>query len=350
MFDRRDDMVKLIAVAEAGKFVAAAEALNIAPPALTRTISKLEGQFGGRLFERLPTGVRLTPLGAAEEKFQAAVAGRVGNFRVTATPMWMQAVLTPAVAAFRESMPGVALTLRTASFAEGLRLMTNGDSDLHCGGADTGEPLPAFLRREPFLDTTAGIVAHEEHPLLDGRPAVGDLSRYPWIDFDAAPHAALNRGGQTTLDRLLGRLFRQTGKRASTILHAGAASLFLMATGPWLAWLPLEFLERLPEPRLRPVPTRFGHRRTRTGFVARRSAEDLAPFRALGKRGARRSAGTQPRVSGVGRAGRSLSPHPVSPPVVSGALVIELPRFPGDSRIPPNGARHGPAGFFKNIN
>ena len=54
-----------------------------------------------------------------------------------------------------------------------------------------------------------------------------------------------------------------------------------MATGPWLAWLPLEFLERLTEPRLRPVPTRFGRRRTRTGFIARRSAEDLAPFRAL---------------------------------------------------------------------
>ena len=296
MFDRRDNMVKLIAVAEAGKFVAAAEALNIAQPALTRTIAKLEGQFGGRLFERLPTGVRLTPLGAAAadlargvlremeaagEKFQAAVAGRIGSFRVTATPMWMQAVLAPAVAAFRESMPGVALTLRTASFTEGLRLLANGDSDLHCGGDDTGEPLPAFLRREPFLDTTAGIVAHEDHPLLNARPAVGDLSRYPWIDFDAAAPAAPNRGGQTTLDRLLDRLFRQTGKRASTILHAGAASLFLMATGPWLAWLPLEFLERLTEPRLRPVPTRFGRRRTRTGFVARRSAEDLAPFRAL---------------------------------------------------------------------
>ena len=47
------------------------------------------------------------------------------------------------------------------------------------------------------------------------------------------------------------------------------------------AIVPLEFLERLTEPRLRPVPTRFGRRRTRTGFVARRSAEDLAPFRAL---------------------------------------------------------------------
>ena len=119
--------------------------------------------------------------------------------------------------------------------AGGLRLLASGDSDLHCGGADTGEPLPAFLRREPLLDTTAGIVAHGKHPLLDGRPAVGNLSRYPWIDFDAAAPAAPNRVGQTTLDRLLGQLFRQTGKRATTILRASAASLFLMASGTWLA-------------------------------------------------------------------------------------------------------------------
>ena len=99
----------------------------------------------------------------------------------------------------------------------------------------TGEPLPAFLRREPLLDTTAGIVAHAEHPLLDGRPAVGNLSRYPWIDFDAAAPAAPNRVGQTTLDCLLGQLFRQTGNRATTILRASAASLFLMASGTWLA-------------------------------------------------------------------------------------------------------------------
>ena len=54
-----------------------------------------------------------------------------------------------------------------------------------------------------------------------------------------------------------------------------------MATGSWLAWLPLNFLERLTGPRLRPLPTRFGRQRFRTGFVARRSAEDLESFRLL---------------------------------------------------------------------
>ena len=65
------------------------------------------------------------------------------------------------------------------------------------------------------------------------------------------------------------------------MLRAGAAGLFPMATGPWLAWLPLDYLDRLAWPRLRPLPLAFGRRRCRTGFVARRAAEDLEPFRLL---------------------------------------------------------------------
>ena len=125
MFDRRDDIVKFLAVAEAGKIDAAAERLAIAQPALTRTIARLEARFGARLFERLPTGVRLTPLGetavelargllreidAAAEKFDAMTRGRTGRYRITASSMWMEAVLAPAVDAFSARLPGIELT------------------------------------------------------------------------------------------------------------------------------------------------------------------------------------------------------------------------------------------------
>ena len=137
VFDRRSDLVKLIAVADAGGILAAAERLAITQPALSRVIARLEIRFGGRLFERLPSGVRLTPLGtvaaerarhvlreieAAEAKIGAAVSGRSGRFRITADPMWMEAVVAPAIARFRDTCPGIELTLRTASLAEALRL------------------------------------------------------------------------------------------------------------------------------------------------------------------------------------------------------------------------------------
>ena len=54
-----------------------------------------------------------------------------------------------------------------------------------------------------------------------------------------------------------------------------------MAGGPYLAWLSLTFIERLPGGFLRPLPLEFGRYRYRyrSGFVARRSTEDLPPFR-----------------------------------------------------------------------
>ena len=130
-----------------GKDVAAADRLTISQPALTRSIARLENRFGGQLFERLPTGVRLTPLGsvaadlvrhvlreivAAEEKIVEARSGRAGSFRVTNGPVWMEAVLPAAIARFQDRCPGIALRLRTATRPEGLRSLMDGESDLHC--------------------------------------------------------------------------------------------------------------------------------------------------------------------------------------------------------------------------
>ena len=128
-------------------------------------------------------------------------------------------------------------------------------------------------------------MAGDGHPLLTRRPALRDLSGYPWIDYDASVFTAPGAGPpgdvEPSIDPVLERLFRETGRRVSTVLRAGAAALLPMAAGPWLARLPLELLDRLAEPRPRPLSTRFGRQHYRAGFIARRSAEDLAPFRAL---------------------------------------------------------------------
>ena len=297
MFDRRQDLVKFLAVAEAGGILAAAERLAITQPALSRLVARLEKRLGGRLFERLPSGVQLTPLGtvaadrarhvlreieAAEERVEAAVSGRTGSFRITAGPVWMEAVLAPAIARFHQTCPEVEMKLRTASFADGVRRLADGDSDLHCAGIDAGAPLPGFLRCEHVLDITAGIVAGEGHPLLAARPAVGDLAGWPWIDYGGpAPPGTAARTGPSSLPAILDALYAYTGKRVKTVVRADTVGLFLLAAGPWLAWLPLNFLGGLAGPKLRPLPLKFGRYRYPAGFIAGRSAEDLAPFRVL---------------------------------------------------------------------
>ena len=295
MFEKRNDLVRFLAVAEAGKIGLAAERLTLTQPALTRVLARLEARFGGRLFERLPQGVRLTALGAAaaerarrilreyedaEEALGAARSGRTGIFRVTANPLWSEAVVTQAAVRFQEAFPAIELTLETTTRAEGLRRLADGESDLHVGGIDPGQRLPDFLRRERFLDMTAGIVAGRGHPLLGRNVTADDLARWPWVDFDR-PIGAAPAAGRPSLATLLERLHDTTHTRVTTVLRTGTAGVFLMAQGPYLAWLSLTFLERLPGRFLLPLPVAFGRHDYRSGFVARRSAEDLPPFRQL---------------------------------------------------------------------
>ncbi len=291
MFEKRRDLIKFLAVVETGAILAAADKLGISQPALSRVVARIERQFGGRLFERLPTGVRLTPLGvvvadlarhilseieAAEEQIGATLSGRTGCLRVTAGPMWMQAILPVAIAKFHRTYPGVEFRLHTATRHEGIRLLTDGETDLHCGGIETEEPLPQFLRHERLLDMTWGIVAHKDHPLHSRTVSDDALVDYPWIDYDASLRAV--NGARPVLADIIDQLHNRTGRRVRVAIRGGSASLSLMETGPYLSWLSLTFLERLPEPALRPLAVAFGTHRYRAGIVSRRSSEDRAPF------------------------------------------------------------------------
>ena len=68
-------------------------------------------------------------------------------------------------------------------------------------------------------------------------------------------------------------------ERTGPVLRAGCTGLLRLAEGPCLSWLPLAFLARLPGLDPKPLPLTFDRRCYRTGLVARRSAEDLAPVR-----------------------------------------------------------------------
>ena len=295
MFEKRIEIVRFLAVAETGQVSAAAERLAMNQPALSRIIVRLERRFGRPLFERVPGGMRLTALGAgvaerarrilreyedAERALDAAIAGRAGGFRVTANPTWSETVLARVTARFHEAFPAIELAFETVTRAEGLRRLEVGESDLHCGGVDDGAPLPRHLRRERFIDMTAGIVASRDHPLTARRVTRADLARYPWVDFDS-PATPPPGDGRPTLAALLRTLHDTTHRRVQTVARSRTAGLYVMAGAPYLAWLAVTFIERLPGAFLRPLPIAFGTYVYRSGFVARRSAESLPPFRRL---------------------------------------------------------------------
>ena len=290
MFEKRKDLLKFLVVAETGTILNASDKLSMTQPALSRTIRKLEEQFNGQLFERIPTGVRLTQFGRlvadqslhilreielAEEKINLLISGRTGSLCVTAGPMWMKAVLPIAIIRFHESYPGIELNLRTTTYEEGVWLLMDSESDLHCGGIDSHTSLPQFLVREHILDMTWGIVAHKDHPLQSGASTYDDLADYPWIDYDTVIQKQAGAARPTLTDNVLDKLYQQTGKQVKTVIRTSPADLSLMETGPYLSVLSLDFMKKLPGSFLKPLCLQLGNYRFPAGVLSRKVSSNM---------------------------------------------------------------------------
>ena len=198
---------------------------------------------------------------------------------MSAAPLWMRAVVAPATLRFQTEHPDVALSLRTATFSEGVRLLVDGAGEMHLGGIDDGRVLPAFLRREPLLRVTAGIVARRDHPLHGARPTPGDLVHHPLarlLRLGAHPRPA--RAGLRSPRSSSGCASApaSTPDRCSARARRDSSSSPRGRGSPGF---------RSPSSRACPrsasvrCPLTFGRRRYPSGLVARRSAEDLAPVR-----------------------------------------------------------------------
>lgn len=70
-----------VAIADAGSLTAAAAAISIAQPALTRQLRELEADLGVPLFHRMPRGVRLTQAGVTLYEAAQRILGEAQRVR-----------------------------------------------------------------------------------------------------------------------------------------------------------------------------------------------------------------------------------------------------------------------------
>jgi LysR family transcriptional regulator of abg operon len=76
----------IVAIAERGGLRAASRHLQIAQPALTRSLSELERELGAPLFERHSRGMALTAMGRAFVPRATAILNEVRRARACAIP------------------------------------------------------------------------------------------------------------------------------------------------------------------------------------------------------------------------------------------------------------------------
>lgn len=181
-------------VARDGSIRRAAEALNVAPSAVTRQILNLEAEIGSRLFERLATGMRLTPAGqillrharrtladwsSTSGEIEALSGEVAGEVRILAVPSLIISVLAVSIADLARKHERLNFNVSDAG-------ATDRTEQMHTGYPDIA--LLHYDRRYreyhlvDSLDMKVGVVVTPSHPLASkSQLTLTECAAYPVI-------------------------------------------------------------------------------------------------------------------------------------------------------------------------
>jgi DNA-binding transcriptional LysR family regulator len=180
------------AVARAGSLRQAAERLHITASALQRRIQDVEDDLGAALFERLPTGVRLTTAGetfirwirtqASDlERVQSQIedlAGlRRGEIRIACSQALASGFLPQEIARFTAAFPLVEFTVAVRDHGQAIRMLRDYEVDLAL--VFRPDPHPDF---QPLISLGQRLVAvmAATHPLAaQATPRLRHCAAYP---------------------------------------------------------------------------------------------------------------------------------------------------------------------------
>ena len=185
-------------VVEEGGFAAAARAMSMSPPAVTRLVAELEQHLGARLLQRTTRKLALTDAGDAYlqrvrailheiDDAEAAAAASTrdmrGTVRIVAAPVLATNFLAPMLASWHANFPLLQLDISVDAFASGrvdefdVTLMVAGedfDANVVARHLMHGEAImvasPGYLERRGTPREPQDL-AHHDH-LRDGGMAV----------------------------------------------------------------------------------------------------------------------------------------------------------------------------------
>jgi DNA-binding transcriptional LysR family regulator len=210
-----DDVRYFLAAARGGSVRAAAKRLGVNHATVLRRIAQLEDRLGAQMFERLPSGYRLTTAGeevlefanqmeASSHQLETRVLGRDqsvrGLLRVTLPPPLAAHLLMPDFADFVRLHPGI--EMEVASSGE-LANLTNREADVAIRVVYDRETLPLNLHGLKGPELFGGFYMSANR-LVEWRAGPPDLR---WIAISGHGVPDWTREGEV---RATGAPFRTT--------------------------------------------------------------------------------------------------------------------------------------------
>jgi DNA-binding transcriptional LysR family regulator len=164
-----DDIRYFLAVAREGSLRAAAEALGVNHSTVLRRVAQLEARLGAQMFEKLPSGYRVTAAGeevrelaeqmeASSHQLETRVFGRDqsvrGLLRVTLAPTLATHLLMPNFAEFARLHPDIEMEILSSGE---LANLTNREADVAIRVVYDRKTLPLNLHGLKGPDVFGGV-------------------------------------------------------------------------------------------------------------------------------------------------------------------------------------------------
>lgn len=189
-------MLDLLAVVDHGGVTAAARALNVSQPALTRSVRQLEDTLDVVLLARVGRGVVPTRFGRSLAQHARTIEAelrhatrdladlrlaRGGHIALGASPIGMATLVGPAVSRLHAARPGLTVDVRNESFELQLDALDRGELDIVIG-ALAGANAHQHLVEEVLFQNSLSVIVRGDHPLAKRKElSIADLADEPWV-------------------------------------------------------------------------------------------------------------------------------------------------------------------------
>ena len=208
MLDAR--LVYVVAVSREGSFTAAARAIGVTQPAVTKSIADLERQVGYAIFYRTPGGAIPTESGKAfivragriVEDTRELLTSRegandpyAGVLRIGIAPAAMEWQAVDAIELLLKRHPSVRLETSGGSFERTSNQLRNGAIDIAVGLDEAFASWPE-LERKTIGILQSDLFVRKDHPLV-GRASLtsADLAKFDFVTLpESKPYGDIVRG------------------------------------------------------------------------------------------------------------------------------------------------------------
>lgn len=238
---------EVVAIAKQGSIRAAARALDVGQPALTRSLAELERELGLSLFERRARGVVATPLGQsfvsratsilhevrrAREELAQLGGATTGTVTAGLSIAAHLALLPTALSAFMRRYPDIMLHVIEGFYPTLEAGLRDGSVDFYLG-VDPGRRVAPELSREIVSANWRTVLCRTGHPLA-GATTLAELSRARWATTSITADA----------EDELGAIFAGHGLPAPRLALRSQSALTMMtcvANSDLLAMVPVQW-------------------------------------------------------------------------------------------------------------